>query len=142
MKIDQAYIDQCLKEAASNPRLRQGKDFRNGASDTSQRLLNALLPHTQVPIHRHMSTSETVICLSGRLDEILFEEQIDPSTGHRTLRETERIHLCPAEGCHGCQVPQGVWHKVEVIEPSIIFEAKDGAYAPPSPDDVWAEPEK
>lgn len=141
MKIDQAYIDLCLAQAADSPRLRQGKDFRNSASDTSQRLLNALLPDTQVPIHRHRTTSETVICLSGRLDEILFEEQMDPNTGRHILRETERIHLCPAEGCHGCQVPQGAWHKVEVIEPSIIFEAKDGPYAPPSPDDVWSESE-
>ncbi len=27
-----------------------------------------------------------------------------------------------------CQVPKGAWHTVEVIEPSVIFEAKDGAY--------------
>lgn len=42
--------------------------------------------------------------------------------------EVQRIRLCPAEGKYGCQVPKGAWHTVEVIEPSVIFEAKDGAY--------------
>lgn len=27
-----------------------------------------------------------------------------------------------------CVVPKGVWHTVEVIEPSVIYEAKDGKY--------------
>ena len=27
-----------------------------------------------------------------------------------------------------CQVPKGVWHSIEVYEPSTIFEAKDGKY--------------
>jgi len=44
------------------------------------------------------------------------------------LVETERLYLCPAEGKYGCQVPKGVWHTVEVIEPSVIYEAKDGKY--------------
>ena len=43
-------------------------------------------------------------------------------------REVQRIHLCPAEAKSGCQIPKGSWHTVEVIEPSVIFEAKDGAY--------------
>lgn len=43
-------------------------------------------------------------------------------------REVQRIHLCPAEAKYGCQIPKGAWHTVEVIEPSVIFEAKDGGY--------------
>ena len=43
-------------------------------------------------------------------------------------REVQRIHLCPVEAKYGCQIPKGAWHTVEVIEPSVIFEAKDGAY--------------
>lgn len=44
------------------------------------------------------------------------------------FREVQRIHLCPAQAKYGCQIPKGAWHTVEVIEPSVIFEAKDGAY--------------
>lgn len=43
-------------------------------------------------------------------------------------RKVQRIHLCSAEAKYGCQIPKGAWHTVEVIEPSVIFEAKDGAY--------------
>ena len=42
-------------------------------------------------------------------------------------REVQRIHLNPTETKYGCQIPKGAWHTVEVIEPSVIFEAKDGA---------------
>ena len=52
------------------------------------------------------------------------------------LREVKRIRLCPAEARYGCQIPKGAWHTVEVIEPSIIFEAKDGAYASANPNDI------
>lgn len=43
-------------------------------------------------------------------------------------REVRRLRLCPAEARYGCQIPKGVWHSVEVIEPCVIFETKDGAY--------------
>jgi len=92
--------------------------------DTSQRMMNALQPNTQVPVHRHEATSETVICLVGRLDEIIYEET------ENGFREVERHLLCPREGLHGMQVPKGAWHSIEVYEPSVIFEAKDGAYQP------------
>ena len=119
-----------FEQAKVNPRLRQNLDLRTSPSDTSQRMLNALLPGTVVPIHRHEDTAETVICLCGKLDEVIYEEvdsQLPSLTGSR-FREIERIHLCPAQAQYGCQVPKGAWHTVEVIEPSVIFEAKDGKY--------------
>ena len=36
--------------------------------------------------------------------------------------------LDPSLGNFGCVVPAGAWHTVEVLEPSVIFEAKDGKY--------------
>ena len=145
LHIDKAFLDNLFAQAKENPRLRQSFDLRTSPSDTSQRMLNALLPGTVVPIHRHADTAESVICLSGRLDEVIYEEVVtyEQSAGadafaqgmdgqdvarRVTYREVERIHLCPAEGQYACQVPQGAWHTVEVVEPSVIFEAKDGAY--------------
>ena len=148
MEINKELLDQLFKQAKENPRLRQGFDLRTSPSDTSQRMLNALLPGTVVPIHRHEETAETVICLCGKLDEVIYEEispllsplkgedaacfergmdAQDVTIGSR-FREIERIHLCPAQAQYGCQVPKGAWHTVEVIEPSVIFEAKDGKY--------------
>lgn len=123
--IDLDLIEQLWDEAAKSPRLRMNWDMRNSAADTSQRMLNALLPGTQVPIHRHETTDESVICLCGRLEEIFYEECPSCEGG---FKEIARYTLCPGEGKYGIQVPAGMWHSIHVIEPSAIFEAKDGAY--------------
>lgn len=148
MKMDKAFLDGLLVQAQANPRLRQHYDLRTSPADTSQRLLNALMPGTMAPIHRHEDTSETVVCLCGRLDEVIYEEVdalLSPLTAEeaaafdrgmdaqevtqeKRFREVQRIRLCPAEGQYGYQIPQGAWHTIEVLEPSVIFEAKDGAY--------------
>ena len=120
--FDDQFLDALMAAAAESPRLRMNHDLRNSAADTSQRMLNALLPGTVVPVHRHEETAETVVCLRGRLWEVIYEE-VD-----NNFREVSRHLLCPAEGCHGMQVPAGAWHTIEVLEPSVIFEAKDGAY--------------
>ncbi len=143
MEFDKDFLSKLLKQAEENPRLRQNFDLRTSSADTSQRMLNALLPGTIVPIHRHEDTTETVICLCGKLDEVIYEEVVSYENGAEELpqgmdaqdvackvkyREVQRIHLCPAQAQYGCQVLKGAWHTVEVIEPSVIFEAKDGAY--------------
>lgn len=144
MIFDKDFLGKLFEQATMNPRLRQNFDLRTSGEDTSQRMLNALLPETVVPIHRHEDTTETVICLCGTLDEVIYEEVvtyekaapdtmpmgIDAQDVTRKVeyREVQRIRLCPAEGKYGCQVPKGAWHTVEVIEPSVIFEAKDGEY--------------
>ena len=148
IEMNKYFLNQLFEQAKVNPRLRQGFDLRTSPADSSQRMLNALLPGTVVPIHRHEDTAETVICLCGKLDEVIYEEispllsplkgedaacfekgmdAQDVTIGSR-FREIERIHLCPAQAQYGCQVPKGAWHTVEVIEPSVIFEAKDGKY--------------
>lgn len=144
MKFDKDFLGKLFEQAVANPRLRQNYDLRTSAADTSQRMLNALLPGTVVPIHRHENTTETVVCLCGRLDEVIYEEvktyenaasdaapmSMDAQNVTRKVeyREVQRIHLSPTEAKYGCQIPKGAWHTVEVIEPSVIFEAKDGAY--------------
>lgn len=121
--INKELIERLFEQAKVSPRLRMNYDLRTSSADTSQRMLNALLPSTEVPIHRHEETTETVVCLCGRLDEIIYEEMPDG-----TFQEVSRHLLCPAEGCYGIQIPAGAWHTIHVLEPSVIFEAKDGAY--------------
>lgn len=144
MEINKELLDNLFEQAKENPRLRQNFDLRTSSADTSQRMLIAMLPGTVVPIHRHEDTTETVVCLCGKLDEVIYEEVvsyskdlseeflqgIDAQDVVRKVeyREVQRINLCPAEAKYGCQIPKGAWHTVEVIEPSVIFEAKDGAY--------------
>ena len=131
MEIDNKFISKLLSEAAENPRLRQNYDLRTSSDDNSQRMLNALLPSTSVPIHRHPHSTENVLLLHGKLVEVLYEEE-RPGDGIekdvRRLHETARIVLDPSSGNYGCVVPAGTWHTVEVLEPSVIYEAKDGKY--------------
>ena len=113
-------------------------DLRTSSADSSQRMLNALLPETKVPIHRHEKTAETVICVVGKLEEIIYEEveeYVHDTTSCCTdvvkkkgFKEVIRHLLSPAEGRFGVQIPAGAWHTIHVIEPSVIFEAKDGKY--------------
>ena len=127
MTINLELLEELFEEAKVNPRLRTNQDLRTSAEDGSQRMMNALLPGTQVAIHRHPMSNENVILIKGKLDEVLYEE-VTTEDGKTSLQEAVRIHLCPEEGAYGCQVPQGVWHTVEVLEPSIIYEGKDKKY--------------
>ena len=136
LEIDNKFISKLLSEAAENARLRQNYDLRTSSDDNSQRMLNALLPGTVVPIHRHPSSTENVLLLHGKLVEVFYEEERpgdgieqkqDMAIGRR-LHETARIVLDPSSGNYGCVVPAGTWHTVEVLEPSVIYEAKDGKY--------------
>lgn len=119
MEINKDLLDNLFEQAKGNPRLRQNFDLRTSSTDTSQRMLNALLPGTVVPIHRHPQSTENVFLLFGKIVEVICDENGN---------EIERIHLDPTIGNYGCVVPQGAWHTVEVLEPSVIYEAKDGKY--------------
>lgn len=117
IQIDQKLISELFDKALVNPRLRQNYDLRTSSDDGGQRMLNALMPGTVIPVHHHPDSNENVILLCGKLIEVLFDENGN---------ETERIHLNPTVGSFGCVVPAGAWHTVEVLEPSVIYEAKDG----------------
>jgi len=121
-QINDMFLQDLQRQARENERKRQNYDLRTTPEDTSQRMLNVLEPGTKVPIHRHETTAETVICIRGKLDEVFYEDE-------KGSKEIARYTLCPAEGSYGIQIPMGVWHTVEVFQPSVIFEAKDGAYS-------------
>lgn len=119
IQIDKTLLEELFAKAKESERKRMNYDLRTSADDNSQRMLNALFPGTEVPIHRHPNSNENVILLSGKLIEILYDTEGN---------ETERYHLDPSTGSFGCVVPAGAWHTVEVLEPSVIYEAKDGKY--------------
>lgn len=124
MELNKELYIQLLEQAKDNPRLRQALDLRTTSDDQSQRLLNALIPGTLVPIHRHPTTTETAVILYGHIDEIYFDNE-----GHEIERHSLRVG-------DGLQIPVGQFHTVEVHEPSILLEIKDGAYAPAKSEDM------
>ena len=129
MKITQALLDELTAKAKESPRLRMNMDLRDSAEDTSQRMLNAIEPGSPQPIHRHQNTSETVVCLRGRLVEEFYDEL------ERICTET--IELSPNGQVVALNIPAGQWHTVRALESgSVILEMKEGAYEPISPVDI------
>ena len=124
-------MDELTAQAKASPRLRMNKDLRNSAEDLSQRMLNALEPGTPMPIHRHQKSSETVVCLRGRLVWEYYDEL------ERIC--TEAIELSPNGPVVALDVPKGQWHTLRVLESgTVILECKDGPYEPIGPEDILA----
>ena len=127
MIINDQLLDEIKENAEASPRLRMNMDLRNSGDDKSQRMLNVLLPGTVVPIHRHRETSETTMIIRGKLFMVFYDDM---------GAQIERYLLDPTIRNYGVQIPKGQWHTVEVIEPSTIFEVKDGPYMPLTPEDM------
>jgi cupin fold WbuC family metalloprotein len=128
-KITQGLLDSLTEQAKESPRLRMNMDLRNSAEDQSQRMLNAIEPGSPLPIHRHQKTSETVVCLRGRLVEEFYDDL------ERTCME--RIELSPNGPVVALNIPAGQWHTVQALETgTVILEMKNGKYEPISDVDV------
>ena len=129
MKITQVLLDGLTAQAKASLRLRMNLDLRNNENDGSQRMLNAIEPGSLVPIHRHQKTSETVVCLRGRLVEEYYDE-LDRIC-------TEAIELSPNGPVVAMNIPAGQWHTVRSMESgTVILEMKNGAYEPLSDADI------
>ena len=128
MIIDSKLLDEVEARAAESPRLRMNFNLHESLDAKAQRLVNVLLPGTPLPVHRHRHTAETYVLLRGRMYVVFYNE---------LGAETQRFLLDPAAGNFGIQIPKGQWHGVEVIEPSAIFEVKDGPYTPLEPEDIF-----
>lgn len=139
--INNNLLSELYEKALNGKRLRQAFDLRTTSEDGSQRMLNVLQSGTKVPIHRHIKSAETNICLEGCLDVILYKELPTVDTGgpvhdgeraidETSFKESARFRLCPREKQYGIQIPAMAWHTIEVYEPSTIFEAKDGKFIP------------
>lgn len=159
IEINKGLLDELFEKARGSERLRMNYDLRTSADDNSQRMLNALLPGTSVPVHRHPRSNENVLLLCGKLVEVIYEEVSEFHKGSEVsegeaflmamescdvvkrtrLVEKERIVLDPSVGSFGCVVPAEAWHTVEVLEPSVIYEAKDGKYGEDG-SETWTDP--
>ena len=145
MNITQAILDDLTAKAKASPRLRMNLDLRNGADDQSQRMLNAIEPDSVVPIHRHQKTSETVVCLRGRVVEEYYQELKvdslklkDSSEVQRlSVQKVQEIELSPNGPVVALNIPAGQWHTLRSLESgSVILEVKDGKFEPLSDVDI------
>lgn len=126
MTIDPHTLDSLTGQAKASPRLRMNLDLRNSEGDGSQRMLNAIEPGTVMPIHRHRTSSETVVCIRGHFEEYFYDDS-------GTL--TEVVDMVP--GGVVVNVPIGQWHSLKSLESgTVLLECKDGAWEPLGEEDI------
>lgn len=129
MIITKAILDELTAKAKESPRLRMNMDLRNSEGDQSQRMLNAIEPGSDMPIHRHQHTSETVVCLRGCLVEEFYDEL------ERIC--TDSIELKPGGPNFAVNVPAGQLHRVWAKESgTVLLESKNGVWEPLTPEDI------
>lgn len=127
MIFDKNLFEELLSKAAESNRLRFAYDLRNNNEDHSQRMLNALCLGTIIPIHRHKASNETIIVLKGALEQFIYNEHGEIIEKHFFVANSDK---------NGMLIPSNTWHKINVLEPTVIFEAKDGKYMPLNDDDL------
>lgn len=126
--IDNELLNRLSEQAKSNERLRKNYNLHRSLNDNVQRLLNAMEPGTELPIHRHLHTDETYTLLRGSLYVLLYNDKKEL---------IQKTLLDPKIGKFGMSIPAGQWHTVEVIEEgTVIFEIKQGPYTPLESKDV------
>ncbi len=126
MKIDKELLDKLTEQAKASQRLRMNYDLRNSAEDRSQRMLNALEPGTVMPVHRHLKSSETVVCIRGHFEEYFYDD-------NGVLTDT--IDMVP--GGVVLNVPIGMWHSLKSLESgTVLLECKDGRWEPLGEEEV------
>lgn len=120
--IDKKILDEVSKQAKASPRLRINYNFHQSLDDLCHRMLNALEPGTEVPIHHHPDKDETFVILRGKIRVTTYNDD-------GTLAES--VILSQEDGCYGVNIPKNVWHTLEALEPnSCIFESKQGPFVP------------
>ena len=127
MLIDDTFLDSVSEQAKASPRLRMNYNLHDSLDAPAQRLINAMEPGTKFQIHRHQNTSASTFVIRGRVDVLFWNDNKEIIS---------RYCLDPKNGVYGVNIPKNTWHSLEVLEPSVIFEVKDGPYRPLGEEDI------
>ena len=132
--IDEGLLNNVSEQAKESPRLRKNYNFHQSLDEKSHRFLNAVEPGTVVPIHHHPTKDETFVVLRGKVRVTTYND--DGSV-------IESVVLCQDDGLYGVDIPKGVWHRLESLESgSVVFECKEGPFAPHEVDGILELPKK
>lgn len=132
MLIDKKLLDELTAQAKASPRLRKNLDLRDSEEDDSQRMLNAIEPGTVIPIHRHCETSEDVIILRGKAEEVFFNSKgkeiaCFPLSPNGTEKGTAPAIHVPMKQYHTCRSKESG---------TVIIEFKNKRYDPEKTEDL------
>lgn len=121
MIIDSKLLDEVSAQAKASPRLRMNFNFHQSLDEKCHRMLNAVEPGTDIPIHKHPDKDESFVILRGKVRSTTYND--DGSV-------IDSVVLSHEDGIYGVDIPKGVWHKLESLEPaSVIYECKSGPYS-------------
>ena len=126
--IDKKIFDELSSQAKASPRLRMNYNFHQSLEEKCHRMLNAVEPGTDIPIHRHPDKDESFVVLRGKVRSTTYND--DGSV-------IESVVLSQEGGLYGVDIPKGVWHKLESLESgSVVFECKEGPFVPHEVDGI------
>ncbi|MDR1356508.1 MAG: WbuC family cupin fold metalloprotein [Tannerellaceae bacterium] len=126
--INRQLLDETTEKAKLSPRLRMNYNFHEQPDDQVHRLINAMEPGSYIRPHRHINPDreESFLILSGKIAFFIFNDQGDI---------TEQCILDARAGVYGAEIKAGIWHGLIVMETgTVLYEIKNGPYAPVSPD--------
>lgn len=120
-RFDQSLLDTLANTAATSVRRRANHNIHPSLDAPVQRFFNALEPDTYVRPHRHRTPPrwELFLVLRGRLALLTFDAD---------GRVIGREELCATGPVFGGEVPEDTWHALVALEPTIVFELKEGPY--------------
>ena len=119
--IDDQLLDEVSEQAKASPRLRMNYNFHPSLDDKCHRMLNAVEPGTEIPIHRHPTKDETFVILYGKVKVTTYTDKGELE---------DYVILNDEDGQYGVNIPKNVWHALEALEPSMLFECKEGLFVP------------
>lgn len=117
--IDDNLVNGLAEQAKQSPRLRMNYNFHESLQEKCHRFLNALEPGTQIPVHHHPTKDETFVILKGRVRVTTYNDQGEV---------IDSCVLSHKDGLFGANIPRNVWHGIECLEPSVLFECKEGPF--------------
>jgi len=119
--IDNGLLNSVSEQAKASPRLRMNYNFHKSLDEKCHRMLNALEPGTEIPIHHHPTKDETFILMSGKVRVLTYNDD-------GTI--IDDIILSQESGNYGVDIPKNVWHTIQCLEPAMLFECKEGPFVP------------
>lgn len=121
MVIDDKVLDGLSAQAKDSPRRRMNLNFHESLDDKCHRILNAVEPGADIPIHRHPNKEESFVVLRGKIRITTYNDDGSIIEDHV---------ISPTEGRYGVNIGKNVWHTIEALESSVIFECKEGPFVP------------
>ena len=119
--IDDQLLDEVSAQAKASSRLRMNYNFHKSLDEKCHRMLNAVEPGTEIPIHRHPTKDESFVILKGKVKVTTYNDQGELQ---------DYVILSQENGQYGVNIPKNLWHTLEAMESSMLFECKEGPFVP------------